>query len=59
MKAIIQDKYGSADVLEFREVEQPAAGDDDVLIEVHAAGVGVICPWRLIDVLPLNAWQPL
>jgi len=51
MKAIIQDKYGSADVLEFREVEQPAAGDDDVLIEVHAAGVdpGV---WHLMTGLP-------
>jgi hypothetical protein len=31
MKAIIQDVYGSADVLELREVGKPVPGDDDVL----------------------------
>jgi NADPH:quinone reductase-like Zn-dependent oxidoreductase len=40
MKAIVQDGYGSAEVLEFRDVEDPAIGDDDVLIRVHAAGCG-------------------
>jgi len=32
MKAIVQDRYGSADVLEFRDIEEPAIGDDDVLV---------------------------
>jgi hypothetical protein len=32
MKAIVQDRYGSADVLEFRDIEEPAVGDDDVRI---------------------------
>ncbi len=27
MKAIVQDSYGSADVLEFRNIEEPAVGD--------------------------------
>ncbi len=51
MKAIVQDKYGSADVLEFRDIEKPVAGDDDLLIQVHAAGVdpGV---WHLMTGLP-------
>jgi NADPH:quinone reductase-like Zn-dependent oxidoreductase len=51
MKAIVQDNYGSADVLEFREVERPVVGDDDLLIRVHAAGVdpGV---WHLMTGLP-------
>jgi NADPH:quinone reductase-like Zn-dependent oxidoreductase len=40
MKAIVQDRYGSADVLEFRDIEQPVIGDDDVLLRVHAAGCG-------------------
>ena len=39
MKAIVQDRYGSADVLEFRDVPRPVAGEDDVLVHVVAAGV--------------------
>jgi NADPH:quinone reductase-like Zn-dependent oxidoreductase len=39
MKAIVQDTYGSADVLELRDVEKPETGDDQVLVRVHAAGV--------------------
>jgi NADPH:quinone reductase-like Zn-dependent oxidoreductase len=40
MKAIVQDRYGEADVLEFGDVEQPAVGEHDVLIRVRAAGAG-------------------
>jgi NADPH:quinone reductase-like Zn-dependent oxidoreductase len=40
MKAIMQDRYGSADVLELREVAAPAFGDDEVLVRVRAAGCG-------------------
>jgi NADPH:quinone reductase-like Zn-dependent oxidoreductase len=40
MKAIMQDRYGDADVLEFRDVEEPVVGDHDVLIRVRAAGAG-------------------
>jgi NADPH:quinone reductase-like Zn-dependent oxidoreductase len=39
MKAIVQDTYGSADVLELREIERPAVGEHDVLFAVEAAGV--------------------
>jgi NADPH:quinone reductase-like Zn-dependent oxidoreductase len=39
MKAIVQNRYGSADVLEFREIERPTAKDDEVLVRVHAASV--------------------
>ncbi|GMR22727.1 MAG: NAD(P)-dependent alcohol dehydrogenase [Acidobacteriota bacterium] len=39
MKAIVQDKYGSPDVLELREVDKPAVGDDEVLVRVRAASV--------------------
>lgn len=40
MKAIVQDRYGSADVLELRDIDVPAAGENDVLIRVGAAGCG-------------------
>ena len=39
MKAIVQDRYGSADVLSLAEIPQPTIGDCDVLIRVHAAGL--------------------
>lgn len=39
MKAVVCDRYGSAGVLGCTDVEQPAPGDDDVLIRVIAASV--------------------
>jgi NADPH:quinone reductase-like Zn-dependent oxidoreductase len=39
MKAITQDKYGSADVLRLRDIEAPTAGENDVLVNVQAAGI--------------------
>src|SRR3954454_12964663 len=52
MKAIVQDVYGPADVLGLRDVEQPAIGPEEVLVEVRAAGVdpGV---WILMSGRPL------
>ncbi|MFD0579769.1 NAD(P)-dependent alcohol dehydrogenase [Dactylosporangium darangshiense] len=39
MKAIVQERYGSADTLELREIERPVAGDGEVLVRVRAAAV--------------------
>src|SRR6266567_2027136 len=39
MKAIVQDKYGSSDVLNLRDVDRPEPPDDEVLVQVHAAAV--------------------
>src|SRR5918994_434277 len=39
MKAIVQDNYGSPDVLELREIDKPVVKDDEVLVRVHAASV--------------------
>jgi NADPH:quinone reductase-like Zn-dependent oxidoreductase len=41
MKAIVQDTYGSAEVLQARDIDKPAIGDDEVLVQVHAASVHV------------------
>ncbi len=39
MKAIVQDRYGSPDVLELTEIERPNIKDDEVLVRVHATSV--------------------
>ena len=54
MKAIVQDRYGSADVLEFRDIEDPVVGEQDVLVRVHAAGSGPDV-WHLMTGLPYFA----
>jgi NADPH:quinone reductase-like Zn-dependent oxidoreductase len=41
MKAIVQDRYGSAEVLEARDIEKPEVGDNEVLVRVHAASIHV------------------
>ena len=39
MRAIVQDAYGSADVLRLARIAQPQIANDEVLIHVHAAGL--------------------
>lgn len=39
MKAVVQERYGSADTLEFRDIDQPVPAADEVLVRVHAASV--------------------
>ena len=42
MKAITQDRYGSADVLELEDIDKPAVGGDEVLVRVRAASVNAL-----------------
>jgi NADPH:quinone reductase-like Zn-dependent oxidoreductase len=39
VKAIVQPEYGSADVLELRDVPLPGIADDEVLVRVRAASM--------------------
>jgi NADPH:quinone reductase-like Zn-dependent oxidoreductase len=39
MQAVVQDRYGPADVLGVQTVDLPSLGADEVLLEVHAAGI--------------------
>ena len=70
MKAVVQIGYGSADVLELKEIDKPVAADDDVLVRVHAASLaagdyfgmrGAPFPIRMYDRVPqaeegLSSW---
>lgn len=54
MKAIVQDAYGSPNVLKLADINKPEPGDNEVLVRVQAAGVdrGV---WHLMTGLPYLA----
>ena len=42
MKAMIQNEYGAPlDVLALEEIDKPTVGDDEVRVEVRAAGVHI------------------
>ena len=48
MKAIVQERYGPpSDVLELRDIEPPAAADNQVLVRVEAASVNP-ADWHLM-----------
>jgi NADPH:quinone reductase-like Zn-dependent oxidoreductase len=54
MKAIVQDRYGSPDVLRLRDVEMPTIGDDGVLVRVRATSVNAM-DWHLMRGRPYLA----
>jgi len=54
MKAMVQDTYGSAEVLELRDINKPEIGDDHVLVRVRAAGVNP-ADWAVMSGLPYIA----
>ena len=47
MKAICQERYGSAETLALRNVPVPVPGDDEVLVRVRAASVNAY-DWHLM-----------
>ena len=51
MRAVLQDTYGPAEVLQLREVARPVPAGDEVLVRVRAAGLdrGV---WHVMTGLP-------
>ncbi len=51
MRAVVQRSYGPADNLELQTVDVPTIGPDEVLVEVHAAGVDR-GTWHLMTGLP-------
>lgn len=42
MKAFVLDRYGKQESMRLGDMPKPLLGDDDVLVEVHAAGVNLL-----------------
>jgi NADPH:quinone reductase-like Zn-dependent oxidoreductase len=54
MKAIVQDTYGTAAVMQAREIDTPVIGPGEVLVRVRAAGVNP-ADWAIMSGLPYIA----
>lgn len=54
MKAVAQDRYGSADVLKLQDVETPVPDATSVLLRVRSASVNGM-DWRILSGSPLIA----
>src|SRR5215210_5247985 len=54
MKAVVQDTYGSAAVLETRGIDRPEITEEEVLVRVRAAGVNP-GDWAIMSGLPYIA----
>src|ERR1700748_3789411 len=54
MKAIVQERFGPPDVLQFADTDPPEIGAGDVLIRVHAAALNPY-DWHVLRGDPLIA----
>jgi NADPH:quinone reductase-like Zn-dependent oxidoreductase len=54
MRAILQDVYGTPDVLELRDIDRPVVTDDGVLVRVRAASVNP-ADWHALTGTPYIA----
>jgi NADPH:quinone reductase-like Zn-dependent oxidoreductase len=54
MQAMVQDTYGSAEVMQLRDIDKPEIGDNEVLLRVRGAGVNP-ADWAIMSGLPYIA----
>ena len=54
MKAILLTKYGSPDVLQFKEVEKPVPNDGEILVKIQATSTNPL-DWHLMRGAPFLA----
>ena len=59
MKAIIRREYGSPDVLELVDIDEPVVKKDEVLVRVQAAGVNMADVDYLLAGRASHDWVPV
>ena len=55
MKAIVQDKYGSTDVLELKEIDKPVVKDDEVQ-PLNSFGLRALLTDSVSCSVPARTW---
>ncbi len=53
MKALILKRYGKADQLEFADIPRPTIKPDEMLVQIHAAGLNPVD-----NIIPTGAFKP-
>ena len=51
MKAIVRERYGSPDALEFKDIDRPVIDDDSILVRVRAASINAY-DWHMMRGAP-------
>ena len=46
MKAVVYEKFGSPDVLEYKEVDKPIVNEDDILVKIFASSMNAV-DWHI------------
>jgi NADPH:quinone reductase-like Zn-dependent oxidoreductase len=54
MKAVVYQGFGSPDILEYRDIDKPACGDNEVLVKVRATSVNPL-DWKVMKGGPFIA----
>jgi NADPH:quinone reductase-like Zn-dependent oxidoreductase len=54
MKALVLKRYGSTDQIDFVEIPRPVPGPDEILVQIHAAGLNPID-----TLIPTGSFKPI
>ena len=58
MKALVFEKYGGPEVLEWKDVPDPEPGPNDAVVEVKASAVNYNDIWGRRGAPQCPCWQP-
>jgi NADPH:quinone reductase-like Zn-dependent oxidoreductase len=46
VKAVVYEKFGSSDVLEYKEIKKPPVYENEILVKIHASSMNAV-DWHI------------